>query len=125
MIADGDTVGVPAEVARDLASAAEGRLGIDDPILPEQRTEKTQKQLGLFQGRVGGTELQFPFAKRPLEAAHELASKHPATDAKEEWLRRRKAELRTTDLRFSVRERLWRLDAWWLLDHCSRAPVIS
>src|ERR1700691_1884864 len=80
MIADSNTVGVPAEVAQHLPSAAEGRLGIDHPILPEQRAEKTQKQLGLFQGRVGGRELQFLLAKRPLEAAHKLASKHPAED---------------------------------------------
>ncbi len=51
MIADGNTVGVPAEVAQYLASAAESWLGINDPVLPEQRTEKTQKQLGLFQRR--------------------------------------------------------------------------
>src|SRR5438034_7218634 len=80
MIADGNTVGVPAEVAQDLPSAAEGRLGIDDPILPEQRAEKSQKQLGLLQRCVGGRELEFLLAKRPLEAAHELAPKHPAED---------------------------------------------
>jgi hypothetical protein len=57
MIADGDTMSVPAEVAQHLASAAEGRLGIDDPILPEQRAEKSQKQLGLLQRCVGGREL--------------------------------------------------------------------
>ena len=80
MIADGDTVSVPAEVAQHLASAAESWLGINDPVLPEQRAEKSQKQLGLFERRVGRRELQFLVAERPLEAAHELATKHLAED---------------------------------------------
>src|SRR5260370_42267252 len=80
MIADGNTVGLPAEVAQDLPSAAKGRLGIDDPILPEQSAEKSQKQLWLLQRCVGGRGLEFLLAKRPLEAAHELAPKHPAED---------------------------------------------
>ena len=78
MIADGNTVGVPAEVAQHLASAAESWLGIDDPVLPKQRAEKSQKQLGLFQRRVGRRELQFLLAERPLETVHEFAPKHPA-----------------------------------------------
>ena len=80
MIADGNTVGVPAQIAQHLASAAESWLGINDPVLPEQRAEKSPKQPGLFQRRVGGRKLQFLLAESSLEAVHELAPKHPAED---------------------------------------------
>ena len=48
MIADGNTVGVTTEVAQNLPSATESWLGLDDPVLPEQRAEKSQKQFGLM-----------------------------------------------------------------------------
>ena len=49
VVGDGDTVGVAPEVTDHLLGAAEGGLGIDDPVLAEQRSEKCREALWLFQ----------------------------------------------------------------------------
>ena len=49
MVRDGDTVGVASEVTDHLLGAAEGGLGIDDPVLAKQRSEKRREALWLFQ----------------------------------------------------------------------------
>ena len=36
VVGDGDTMGVGAEIAQHMFWPAEGRLGIDDPVLTEQ-----------------------------------------------------------------------------------------
>jgi hypothetical protein len=36
MVGDGDAMGVGAEIAQHVFRSAEGRLGIDDPVLAEQ-----------------------------------------------------------------------------------------
>jgi hypothetical protein len=36
VVGDGDAMGVSAEIAQHVFGAAEGRLGIDDPVLAEQ-----------------------------------------------------------------------------------------
>ena len=36
VVGDGDAMGVSAEIAQHVFRAAEGRLGIDDPVLAEQ-----------------------------------------------------------------------------------------
>jgi hypothetical protein len=36
VVGDGNTMGVGAEIAQHVFRAAEGRLGIDDPVLAEQ-----------------------------------------------------------------------------------------
>ena len=49
VVGDGDTVGVAPEVTDHLLGAAEGGLGIDDPVLAKQRSEERREALGLFQ----------------------------------------------------------------------------
>jgi hypothetical protein len=43
MVGDGDTMGVASQIVENMLSPAEGRLGVDDPVLlaefPEQVTE--------------------------------------------------------------------------------------
>ena len=40
MIGDGDAMGVAAEITQHLLGAAEGGFGIDDPVLPKQRSQE-------------------------------------------------------------------------------------
>ena len=49
VIGDGDTVSVAPEVTDHLLGAAEGGLGVDDPVLAKQRSEECREALGLFQ----------------------------------------------------------------------------
>ncbi len=43
MIADGDAMGITAEIAKCLSRPAEGRFGIDDPRFLEQRINEAGK----------------------------------------------------------------------------------
>ena len=49
VVGNGDTVSVAPEVTEHLLGAAEGGLGIDDPVLAKQRSEKRREALWLFQ----------------------------------------------------------------------------
>ena len=62
VIGDGDTMGVAPEVTDHLLGAAEGGLGIDDPVLAKQRSEKRREALWLFQvlDRSGANQLFLP-----------------------------------------------------------------
>jgi hypothetical protein len=41
MVGDGDAMRVAAEIVQDMLRAAEGRLGINDPVLLEQSAQKS------------------------------------------------------------------------------------
>ena len=49
VVGDGDTVSVAPEVTDHLLGAAEGGLGIDDPVLAKQRAQKRPEARWLFQ----------------------------------------------------------------------------
>jgi hypothetical protein len=40
MVRDGDAMGVSSQIMQHMFGAAEGRLGIDDPVLPIKRAEE-------------------------------------------------------------------------------------
>src|SRR3954447_26079073 len=55
MIRDGNAVSVAAEIAQHLQRSAEGRLGVDDPVLAAQTAYQLGKLLGLAEdGRRSG-----------------------------------------------------------------------
>jgi len=62
VVRDGDAVCVAPEVTDHLLGAAEGGLGIDDPVLAKQRSEKRREALWLFQvlDRSGANQLFLP-----------------------------------------------------------------
>ena len=62
VVGDGDTVSVAPEVTDHLLRPAEGGLGIDDPVLAKQRSEKRREALWLFQvlDRSGANQLFLP-----------------------------------------------------------------
>ncbi len=48
-IADGDPVGIPAEVLKDPLDAIEGRLTIDDPLFMIELASESLEVLGRFE----------------------------------------------------------------------------
>ena len=46
MVGDGDAMGVAGQVVENMFGAAEGRLGVDDPVLSEQLPEETGEAAG-------------------------------------------------------------------------------
>ena len=45
VIGDGDAMRVAGQVLQDMFGPAEGRLGVDDPVLTEQRSQETHGRL--------------------------------------------------------------------------------
>ena len=63
---------------QNVCGTAEGRLGIDDPVLTEQGTDQGSEQLGIPERLVVSVKSEFPLPEGPLEAGHKLAPKHAA-----------------------------------------------
>ena len=89
-IRDGDTMGVGTEITEDVFGAAERRLGVDDPVVAEQRTEPGGKSLRRGQRCKLAMKLERAFAKSPVERRHELTAK----DSAEDFLREEEAVVR-------------------------------
>ena len=47
MVGDGDAVRIASEIVQNMLGTAEGWLGIDDPVLVEELSEKLAKATGL------------------------------------------------------------------------------
>jgi len=64
VVGDGDTVSVAPEVTDHLLRPAEGGLGIDDPVLAKQRSEKGREALSLSEvlDRSGANQLSLPMS---------------------------------------------------------------
>src|SRR5216683_1720275 len=58
MVGDGDPVGITGQIVKDMLGSAEGRLGIDDPLLLEQSTQKSCEVLVLAQRQALAVEPQ-------------------------------------------------------------------
>ena len=78
MVGDGDAVSVTGQVVEDVLGAAEGRLGVDDPVLLEQRVQEGGEVLLLAERQALAEEPQLIAIKRSLEPGHELAAKDAA-----------------------------------------------
>ena len=80
VIADGDPVGISAEVLKDPLGATEGRFAIDDPLLPVERSLKGFEVSGIFEmtKRVGKKEI--PFFEEVMEEVKELPSERGRQD---------------------------------------------
>jgi len=50
VVGDGDAMGIAGEIAEHMMRTAEGGLGVDDPVLPEQGTQEGAERLFLGQG---------------------------------------------------------------------------
>ena len=80
MVGDGDAMGVTGQVVQDIFGTAEGRLGVNDPILTEQGTDQSTEQLRIAKRLLVSVKSEFPLLEGPLQARHKLAPKHAAED---------------------------------------------
>jgi hypothetical protein len=74
-VGDGDAVGVATEIAQRVFRSAEGRLGIDYPVVAEQGSEPCGEASWFRQWREVTVELELVVVEGVLEAGDDLAAK--------------------------------------------------
>jgi hypothetical protein len=77
-VGDGDAVGVATEIAQRVFRSAEGRLGIDYPVVTEQRPEPCGEAARLRKWCEVAVEREPVLVEGALESGDELASKDPS-----------------------------------------------
>lgn len=75
MIRDGNAVSVPAKIAQYLLRSAEGRLGIDNPVLAAQTSHQLGKLLAFAKYGSGSSVAELFPSIETLQAVDELAAK--------------------------------------------------
>ena len=80
VIADGDSVGISAEVLKDPLGAIEGGFAIDDPLLPVERPLKGFEISEIFEMTETVRKKEIPFFEGILEEAQELTSEQSRQD---------------------------------------------
>jgi len=80
MVGDGHAMGITGQIVQDIFRTAEGRLGIDHPILTVQGTDQGAKQLGASKCLLVSIKPQFPLLESPAQAGHKFAPKDAAED---------------------------------------------
>jgi len=78
MVGNGDAMGVTGQVVQNLLRTAEGRLGVNHPILAEEGTNQSPENLGIVKGLLISVKSELAFFEGPLQARHKLAAKHAA-----------------------------------------------
>jgi hypothetical protein len=78
MVGDGNAVGVASQVVEDMFSAAERRLGIDDPPLPEELIDEMVEAIRLSEADDRSVELELVLVKELCEPDSELAAEDAA-----------------------------------------------
>jgi len=74
VIADADTMGVLAEVAKDLLLVAEGRLAVDDPPDTLELVTESPEAVVIGEGGGGPVEVEPPFAVSEAHCIEELSA---------------------------------------------------
>ena len=77
-VGDSDAVGIATEIAQRVFRSAEGRLGIDDPVVTEQRSEPCGKEAWLRKWSDVAVEREPVLAEGGLQSGDKLAAKDPA-----------------------------------------------
>ena len=81
VVGDGDPVRVAREVMQYMLRPAKGALGVDDPVLTEQLSEKLRKHPRVCQDFQRAMKLQLIAARQVLEGFSELSPKYLAENA--------------------------------------------
>ena len=81
LIADGDPMGVAAEIVDDLLGAAEWRLGVDHPFPVPERSQQRPEGVGFGQWRQVAVEGQPLLFKRFLKSFEKQAAEQTRQDA--------------------------------------------
>jgi hypothetical protein len=66
VVGEGDPMGIVAEIAQRMFRAAEGSLGVNDPVVEEQQPEPGRKASRLGELDEMAVELELAFAKGSL-----------------------------------------------------------
>ena len=79
-------MGVCAQIAQHMFRAAEGSLGVDDPIVPEQYPQPGGEGVWLGKGQQVAVELKLTSMKSVAQSGDELTAEDAAehADGKEE-----------------------------------------
>src|SRR3974377_2023372 len=78
VIGNGDAMRVTAEIAQYFQRSAEGRLGIHDPVLAMQPSQKSMKLFRVRQRRCWSSTTEPGFVIEAFQAGAKLASEHAA-----------------------------------------------
>ena len=86
VVGDGDAVGVSAEIAQRVLRSAEGPLGVNDPVMPEQGSKPGGEDSRFSQRGEVAVELECALAEGGLKSGDELTAEDTAEhfDRKEE-----------------------------------------
>ena len=85
-VRDGDAMGVGAEIAQHMLRAAEGRLGVDDPVVTKQYPQPGGEGAWLRKVRQVAVELKLAAMECVAKSSDELAAEDAAehTDGQKE-----------------------------------------
>ena len=78
MVGDGDAVGVASQIMQHVFRSAKWLLRIDDPVLAEQRAQKSGEFLLLIQRLAGSEESNLMPLEGAFQPRHELSTKYAA-----------------------------------------------
>ena len=77
-VGDGDAMGVGAEIAQHMFPAAEGRLGVNDPVVAEQYPQPSSESARLGEWHKAAVELELAAMEGAAESSDELAAEDAA-----------------------------------------------
>ena len=75
VIADGNAMGIAAQIAKHRYGTRHRLFDIDDPVFPTQRLKKSPECLGIFQRPGGAAEAELVSAIGPFQSVEKLATK--------------------------------------------------
>src|SRR6266571_5521813 len=78
VVGNGHAMGVAGQVLKYVFRSAEGWLGVNHPILPEQLSQKAAEELGFAQILEIAMEAELLLAEKALQPGDELAAKDAA-----------------------------------------------
>jgi hypothetical protein len=78
LVGDGDPVRIAGEVLEDLSWPAEGRLGINDPVLGAQGPEQSLPGNGMLELSESSMETKLASFEGTMEVGEKLRSEQPA-----------------------------------------------
>ena len=67
MVGDGDAMGIARQIMQNMFGTAEGRLGVDDPVLSEKLSQKSAEGTRFGETPERAMELELVLLKELLE----------------------------------------------------------
>ena len=85
-VGNGDAMSISAEITQHMFRSAEGRLGVDDPVVAEQYSQPCAEGVWLGKRQQAAVELELTSMEGVAKSGDELAAKDTAehADGKEE-----------------------------------------